>query len=128
MADTISAENLAGALADALSEYSEELTEYIKKAALEVSEEATKNLKQTSPKQTGSYKKGWRKKRTYTGKFGDIYTTYNKTDYQLTHLLEHGHAKRGGGRVSGIPHIEPVEKQAIENFKRKVESAVHGNS
>lgn len=129
MPDAIRAEHLARELSRAMAEYSEELTEQTKKAALEVSREATKELKKASPVKTGDYKKGWQQKKVFTGKFGDIYATHNKTDWQITHLLEFGHAKRNGGRgkVRAVKHIEPVESRAIENFRRKVEQAAHGN-
>lgn len=39
----------------------------------------------------------------------------------LPHLLEHGHAKRGGGRTNAFPHIAPVEKEIVEGFTKAVE-------
>lgn len=128
MADSIEIENLASALAAAMAEYSEKMTEQVMKAIDEESKESVKKLKSDSPKLTGSYSKGWRSKRTYSGRYSNTNTIYNKTDYQLTHLLEYGHAKRSGGRVEGIAHIKPVESQAVENIMRKVEEAAHGNS
>ena len=97
------------------------------KAIDEESKEAAKGLKNQSPVLTGDYAKGWTSKNTYKGKYSKINTIHNKTDYQLTHLLEYGHVKRNGGRVAAKPHIKPVETRVIENLTRKVESAADGN-
>ena len=51
-------------------------------------------------------------------------TIHNKDHYYLTHLLEHGHAKKGGGRVEGKPHIRPAEEQVIKEFMAEVEEAI----
>ena len=80
-----------------------------------VAADAVKRLKSTSPKDTGDYAKGWRKKiNTFNG-----YTIYNVKKPGLTHLLENGHIKRGGGRVAGITHIKPVEEEFSKKLYKK---------
>lgn len=113
--------DLAKEIAKVLQEYTNEVTEGLEKAKEEVAKEAVKELKKTSPKLTGDYAKGWRTKR-----IGTAQVVHNATNYQLTHLLEHGHAKREGGRVAGIPHIEPAEQRAIDEYTKQVEKVIRG--
>lgn len=85
-----------------------------------VSKEAVQKLKNTSPRKTGSYAKGWGIK-----KQGEMdVVIYNRTDAPLTHLLENGHVirnKKGTyGRVSGIKHIAPVEEWASDELPRRI--------
>lgn len=116
--------NTAGAaIAEALAEYDQEIADATKRITDQVAKEAVDALKKSSPKLTGSYRKGWRKKQSYADKRTKRDTVYNETDYQLTHLLEHGHASRNGGRVRAIQHIAPVEQAAIEALQERIEAA-----
>lgn len=103
-----------------LKEYTSEVESEIEKLSKEIADESIKELKATSPKLTGKYAKGWSKRKQGSG-----YIIYNKNKPGLTHLLEKGHAKRGGvGRVAGIPHIEPVEAKAMDKFEKGVERII----
>jgi hypothetical protein len=108
-------------ISKALKEYTEDVTEGLEKAKKDVAKDTVKILKKTSPEQTGDYKRGWSQK-----KVGSAVVVHNRTNYQLTHLLEKGHAKRGGGRVRAIPHIGPAEEKAIDEYTKKVEKVIKG--
>lgn len=112
---------IADEIAKVLRQYTNEVTEGLEKAKEEVAKETVQELRKTSPKLTGDYGKGWRVK-----KVGTAQVVHNATNYQITHLLENGHAKRGGGRVPGIPHIRPAEQKAIDEFTRRVEQVIRG--
>lgn len=123
-----SVDNLASELAEAMAEYSDEVMDHVKGAVRETARECVKVLRATSPKQSGSYAKGWRARAAYEGRFDIRIEVYNKTDYQLTHLLEHGHANaNGGGRTPGQPHIAPAEAKAAESLGKKVELKLDGS-
>ena len=113
--------DISAQIMQALRSYTDEVQEKVEEAAKEVSTQAANNLKSTSPKKTGKYAASWT-----TKKVGDKWVIHNKKHYQLTHLLEKGHVKRGGGRVSAQVHIRPVEQDAIRDFVNAVERAVEG--
>lgn len=111
----------------ALSEYVDDISEVVEKDAEKVGKEATDELKQISPKGARkSYAKGWRLKKDKTGKNKYVVKIHNKTDYQLTHLLEFGHATRNGGRTSPQPHIRPTEEKYSEKFEKELKKDIGG--
>lgn len=106
---TVSADELGGAIAAAVEAYTHGVEAGIPAVLDKNAREALVDLRGRSPKLTGSYAAGWRiKKETRSDTGEERRVIYNKTDYQITHLLEHGHAKRNGGRVAARPHIGPV--------------------
>ena len=113
------------AIAEALTEYDQQIADETKRIADEVAKETVDELKKTSPKLTGSYRKGWRKKQTFANERTKRNTVYNQTDYQLTHLLEYGHASRNGGRVKAIQHIAPAEQKAIKDLRERITAAAN---
>lgn len=113
--------SLYSSFKELLDEYGEEIRDDLTSSLTETSNDALKNLKNVSPVLTGSYKKGWTKKVEFT-RWGSLSVTmYNKTDWQLTHLLNNGHAKRGGGRVPGDGHIDRASEYASDLLVKKVE-------
>lgn len=112
-------------VAAVLKEYEDAAVKEIAKITVDVAKDTRKILKQTSPKSNNSgkhYADGWAVKteKSLTGGVGA--TVYNRTKPQLTHLLEKGHSKVGGGRVAAIPHIAPAEQRGIQEFIRKAET------
>lgn len=119
---SININNLSSEITKALQEYTTEVEEGLKKAKEKAAKDGVKTLKATSPVgKSGRYRKGWRAKRE-----GKAWIIHNATRYQLAHLLEKGHIKRGGGRVSGKAHIAPAEEQAIKQFENEVEKVIKG--
>ena len=124
MSKKVKPENLGAAISEAVREYTAEVTAGVKKDVRDVAKECRDEIKQKSPVLTGDYKKGWSEKTAYETTNDLRITVYNRTDYQLTHLLENGHAKVGGGRVEGHPHIRPAEEHAEEELGRRVKATV----
>jgi hypothetical protein len=114
-----SIDSFALEITKALKTYTAEVEEGLEKAKVKVATKAVKKLKERSPVRTGAYAAGWRRK-----KVGTAQVIHNATHYQLAHLLEKGHAKRGGGRVAARVHIKPVEQEAIKDFETQVVKAI----
>ena len=121
----INVDQLAAEIAKGLAEYSQDVVEKIDVSSERVGKETVKTLKATSPKKTGKYAKSWTMKTEKAIGQPDLRIIHAKAPhYRLTHLLEHGHAKVGGGRVEGRPHIRPAEEEVIREFTREVEEAI----
>ena len=118
------AESLSVQLKDILDAYEDHVTDVMGVALDRVARESVKRLRQTSPKKTGSYAKGWALKKITSSELTEEVVVHNRTDYQLTHLLENGHrivnAKGEWGRVNGIKHIKPVEEWANEELPNEI--------
>ncbi|MBL3820754.1 HK97 gp10 family phage protein [Bacillus cereus group sp. BY105LC] len=110
--------DFANEIARELQRYAQVVEENLENEIEEIGDIAVDKLKQNSPKKTGAYRKGWRKKKEGKG------VVLHNTKGQLTHLLENGHAKVGGGRVPGEVHIRPVEEYVINELPRRIERAV----
>ena len=82
--------------------------------------EAVALLHAKSPMKSGEYAAGWTYKPIQAGPVKG-FIVYNKDHYQLTHLLEKGHAKLPSGRVRAIPHIRPVEEVTSAKVLAKLE-------
>lgn len=117
--------NLTVELQKVFEEYSEEVKRATNNAAEKVAKESLSKLKNTSPRKTGSYARGWAIKRERGVSGINTVTIHNKTDYQLTHLLENGHVirnKKGTyGRAPGHKHIQPVEEWANNELPLEIE-------
>lgn len=114
--------DLSKEIAKNLKTYTKEVTEGMDKAKVYAANEGVKHLKSSSrPKLTGDYLAGWARK-----KVGDAQVIHNKTDYQLTHLLENGHVNRDGGRMPGYPHIRPTEEEVNKLYVDEVEKVIRG--
>ena len=117
--------DIGAAIMKELEAYSNDLVEKINASSKECANKLKREIQQNSPKKTGSYKKGWRVKQVYKSHTLSQYVVHNATDYQLTHLLEFGHAIKGGTqRVKPIPHIAPAEEKVVDEFMNEVEKAV----
>ena len=109
-----SIDNLASEVMSELSEYAELADTAMKNAVRKTATSVKKEISANAPKRTGRYRKSWTTKKTKESSHSLEMTVHSKDRYQIAHLLEHGHAKRGGGRVAAIPHIAPAEEHGEE--------------
>ncbi len=128
------AQGLSAAIQEMLNEYVGDVEEKTDEVLDKASKSCAKQLKSSSPvgegPNKGRYAKGWsvKKDKSLKGisKIGD-YTVHNKTDWQLTHLLENGHVIKNqygsySGRVPAVPHIKDAEQAAISQCLSDLEA------
>ncbi len=126
MARRVKVNGLADAIKDTLKEYADVSSEKVKTAVKEAGKTVKKEIEMSAPKDTGDYSKSWAVKNVRETASSLEVAVHSKSHYQLAHLLEFGHAKRGGGRVSGKVHIASAEAKGIERFETDIEKALKG--
>ena len=122
----VSIEQMAEAVMDGLIEYAGLATDVMKDCVTKAGNTVKSEVKANAPVRTGQYKKGWAvKKQKETANSLEL-VVHNKKRYQLTHLLEKGYAKRGGGRVRAFPHIAPAEQAGIRELEEGIKKGLEG--
>ncbi|MGN8857680.1 HK97 gp10 family phage protein [Catenibacterium mitsuokai] len=124
IATKVSIDQMASVIMDGLKEYADLATDDLKAAVKKTGNEVRKQIQSTAPKASGKYSKSWSVKTTKESSNGMEVTVYSRNRYQLAHLLEFGHAKRGGGRVAARPHIAAAEQAGIESFEQAIERSL----
>lgn len=124
----VTVDNLAKAIQSALKEFEGFTDDAVNKGLSETAKNAARKLRNAHPADAGDwseYNSGWTVKATKRDKRA---TVHNADHYQLTHLLEHGHAIKKGGREVGhaqaFEHITPVYEEAqtelVENIRKNI--------
>lgn len=127
----IKVDQLTKEIEKALTEFVGVTEEACDKGVRETAKDAVQALRNAHPSGSGQYgswdeyNSGWRVMQTKTDKrYHRKATIHNETDYQLTHLLEKGHALANGGRARAFPHIAPVaercESDLLQNIKKHI--------
>lgn len=123
MAKGVKINQLAGKMVQMIKAYTEDVSAAIAKEVEATAKAVQADIKANSPERTGDYRKGWTHSKQVR-KRSVVYRIYNKDKYRLAHLLEHGHVKRGGGRVPGKPHIRPAYDKHVPAMEKRIEQIV----
>lgn len=121
MSRRVSIDALADTVMEYLNGYAKVSTDNMKKAVKKAGNTVKREIGANAPKDTGAYAKSWSVKNTKETSNALEVTVYSRNKYQLAHLLEYGHAKRGGGRVAGRSHIAPAEETGIHQLEEEIE-------
>lgn len=111
----------------ALDQYKDACDKNADEAVKVTAKEAAQELRKANPPGSGKYRswkaynKGWTVTQTKRDKSA---TVHNKDHYQLTHLLEKGHALVQGGRSKAFPHIAPIAEKAEENLLKRMKNGL----
>lgn len=124
MAVRVAVGELANAVMKELDDYAKLVTEDMKKAVKKAGTSIKKEIQSNAPKDSGAYAKSWSVKNMKENSHALELTVYSRNRYQLAHLLEFGHARRGGGRVPGRAHIAPAEEAGVKQLEAEIERCI----
>ena len=119
-------DGMADAIMEGLLEYADLATDVMKGCVKKAGNTVKKETQENAPVKSGKYGKSWAVKRQREISHMLEVVVHSKDRYQLTHLLEKGHAKRGGGRVKAFPHIGPAEEKGIRELEDGIRRGLGG--
>lgn len=122
--ETVSIDGMAEAVNEGLQEYSKLASSEVKRAVRKSAKTVKEKIETGAPSRTGRYKSSWVATKQEESSQSLQMVVHSKDRYQLSHLLENGHAKRGGGRVAAIPHIAPAEQEGVELLQSLIKKAL----
>ena len=123
---TVSIDEMDSAIMEELEKYAELASDDLKAAVKETAASVRKDIQAGAPVDTGKYKKSWSVKNVHEDYESIDLVVHSRNRYQIAHLLEHGHAKRGGGRVAAKPHIAAAEQRGNEKLVTTIEQKLKG--
>ena len=124
MARKVGVDRFAEEVAKICRQYRENVQESVGDVTKALSKKGAKEVKARAKSMfggSGKYADGWTT-RFETGRYSAQGIIYNAKVPGLPHLLENGHADRGGGRTPGRAHIAPVEEEIVKQFENEVKS------
>lgn len=123
MASNIRIDQLADTMADIIRAYTADVTAGIENEVKTTADKVLEEVKRTAPERTGEYAKTFTKTdKSLPGK--RRYVIWNKKHYRRVHLLEFGHAKRGGGRVRAYPHMRPAHDKYAGELQENIKKII----
>ena len=126
MSRTVSIDEMDNAIMEELEKYADLAADELKAAVKETAASVRKDIQAGAPVDTGKYKKSWSVKNVREDSESIELVVHSRNRYQIAHLLEHGHAKRGGGRVAAKPHIAAAEQRGNEKLVTTIEQKLKG--
>lgn len=128
MANIIELDNLAEYISSIVQDYNIEVEKIVLDECKNVANQLKNDLANgpnipVSNAEIKHYKESFAIKKAGTKDSFNGYKLYNKKG-QLTHLLEHGHATKNGGRTRAFPHWEQANRKAqnaIISIRKRLE-------
>jgi len=117
----VTLESLPDAIEQVLNEYEDRTVRATHEIVQKVAKDGAKAINSSAAGVVGGrkYKSSWTSKSMNT-RLGAEAVIYSKMP-GLPHLLEHGHAKRNGGRTESKVHIAPVADEISTSLIREFE-------
>lgn len=120
----IPVDGMSNAIMEELNKYRDMAADEMKKAVKNAASTVRKDIQASAPADTGKYRRSWSVKNVHEDSESIDLVVHSRNRYQIAHLLEHGHAKRGGGRVAARPHIARAEEAGINQLEEDIERSL----